>query len=243
MFTAAGKLMAASSRKADLRDVVLQLSMNGTEGGSAISDVIGHAIAVVGGVTTTSTGALPGFGQAALFNGTSGYLDCGASADYNIGTGDFCIEVKIRPLNFALTGSPPSSQCILEGRSQASINEPGTMVLAVNSSGFPQFTNASTDVVTVSAIALVAGVWDEVRFDRYNGVMKIYVGGAIAATATDTTSYTMPSKLVIGALVSTAGGTYPRGFRTGMLDNFRFTKRSRSLGLAYTPTAAPYPVD
>jgi len=73
------------------------LHMDGTNGGTTFTDVLGHAFSVLGGSPVTSTTTYD-FGGSSFFPGTSGYIGTGGAADW-VFSGDYTMEMWQYVLN------------------------------------------------------------------------------------------------------------------------------------------------
>lgn len=159
---------------------------------SLASDTIdskNHAVTSVGTSAVISDAK---FGQAISFAG-SNYLTTPASADFNIGTGDFTIEAWVR-----LTDA--SAYQFLLGND---VNASGYMMLAFNQNnnvGYISIGRAGVAwAVNFTGSGLTSGVWYHVAIVRQGTANKCYVNGVqIGSTVTDSTNWSF-NNLWIGA--------------------------------------------
>jgi hypothetical protein len=92
-------------------NVVLLMPMTGTNGGTTFTDLKGHSVTANGNAVTSTARYVGTLGSSALFDGTTDYLSIPASSEFNMGTGDFCIEAWVYiAANSAVNGSRAARQ-------------------------------------------------------------------------------------------------------------------------------------
>jgi len=128
-------------------------------------------------------------GFSGYFDGSSA-LDVGNSAGFQWGTSDFTMECWV------LWNQTPGD---------------GDHIAGTNTSGGGLFWNSSTsiqwNIYGVSAAAnytnppwaSLIGNWNHLAYSRQSGVGRLYLNGAMVATASDTTNYTASSTFIIGS--------------------------------------------
>jgi hypothetical protein len=94
-------------------NVVLLMPMTGTNGGTTFTDLKGHSVTANGNAVTSTARYVGTLGSSALFDGTTDYLSIPASSEFNMGTGDFCIEAWVYiAANSAVNGSSDKAAII-----------------------------------------------------------------------------------------------------------------------------------
>jgi hypothetical protein len=169
------------------------------------------------------------------FNGTTDYLPTPAKTAFNLGTGDFTVEMWVYP-----TGSTKyiAGQCN-SGRSAATTsiflysNFQDTIELNCGVGGIFVTANSFPTTAPLNAWTHIAGVRD-------GATIRVYINGVQAGTASISTSAinTSTNNFSVGRAGEYATTPFP-----GYIDDFRFTKgicRYPS-GTTFTPPTAAFP--
>ena len=145
------------------------------------------------------------------------------SSDYTMGTGDFTLEGW-----FYLNSVVPTWQILM---SDTLYGDTGGWSFYANGSQL-NFWKGGASVV--SGGTLTANTWHHIAYSRESGSNKIFVDGALAATASDSTNYT-DNEISVGANnVDLAGSIGTYGL-SGYASNVRVTKGTALYTAAFTP--------
>jgi hypothetical protein len=107
-------------------------------------------------------------------------------------------------------------------------------LLQVNSSNQLVFTVTSTAILT-STTTIAATTWTFVTVTRSGTSTRLFVGGNLEATATDSTNFNQTNALLVGSDRSNANGL------NGYLDDIRITKGVARYTATFTPRTATFP--
>jgi hypothetical protein len=219
------ELQLPQSQRSTIKDslfdrVSLLLPMTGTNGSTTFVDQSQYAAAITangGAVISTSTfpdGAYSG-------NGSNSYLSLSSTSQSLLG--DFTIEAYVR-----LT-SLPSYSPLVECRSTASFSN---YVCGMLDTGRIDFVTAAGRV-TGTSTSVSTGVTTHVAFERYNGIISLYVDG-VKDAATFSLSTSIPP---VGGTMR-VGATIDPSYMNGQLRWLRITQTARYRG-AFTPPPLP----
>jgi Concanavalin A-like lectin/glucanases superfamily len=176
----------------------------------------GNTGTINGGVTWAQNG---NWGSCLSFNGSTGYLSFPAASTGLTGATSATFSIWCRPTQ---TGT----QAILCGNLQ---NSPitGEWYLRYAATGAFNFRNYynSGNASATSATTYSANTWYHVVGVSTPSTIYLYVDGAQAATATQTTSWTSVAGLTVGAVMG-AVGNVAELFWQGQLDGFRVWSRA-----------------
>ena len=160
-------------------------------------------------------------GQALSFDGVDDYVDAGAPASLNFGTGDFTLSVWVKPadttareiINKALPSGTFAGYELRRGDGVASVNAPF------------QFWPFNTSSNAVSSITIpTTGLWYHVVAYRSGGTIGIAVNGVIEATAANSVDVSSSQPLRIGFDNTGWSGTW----WNGSIDEVRIYNRALS---------------
>jgi hypothetical protein len=205
-------------------ETVLLLHCDGTNGSTTFTDQKGHAVTAFGNAQISTAQSVFG-GASAQFDGTGDYLRIPDSADWDFGTGDFCLEGAVRLS--AVTGS---LQMIVSQKLNG---------VAVYVSASAKLAFAQDNVVekVVGTTTLVAGTWYRFKINRVGGVTRLFLDGEQeGGDISDGASYSSTNPLVIGA-----GEDGTAVHLNGNIDELRVTKGAARGVVDYTLDAAPFP--
>ena len=176
------------------------------------------------------------FGTASgLFDGTGDYIDTPDHADFDVGSGDFTIDFRMRP-------SAINQTCYICGQTDAGGAD-------ANVSWFIRLTNTEAiaagivtgttwKIATSSASVYAANTWLHFAIVRDGNTIRLFVNGIADGTVdvTGITANNSGSKLAIGRF-----GEYVGLYYAGWIDEFRFSKGiARWTGNFDIPTEAYY---
>lgn len=171
-------------------NVVLYLDFEGANGSTTITDAKGHTIANSGPLALST--AQSSCGTSSLYLSGGQISIASYTPDFDLGTGDFCIESKLR--FFDITGYDWGAGD-LNIFMVANISTPSGYTFAIGASGgedapvdtlaFAKFGVAT--IITGDIGALQNNVWYHVAVSRESGVFRLFFDGELIAEA-DTSS-------------------------------------------------------
>lgn len=215
-------------------NVKLLLHMEGLAGSTTFTDssVTQKVVTATGNAAITTTQYRIGT-SSATFDGSGDSLTIPDSPDFNLGTGDFTIEMWIRPTSLA------SNQDVLAHRNTADTNNFYYIRVLATTGQIQVY--AKTANVVITDITSVAGVsintWANIAVVRASGVTKIYINGANSDTVTTNAATAWPDvayPFVIGASDNASG------WFTGQIDELRLTKGVARYTASFTPINARF---
>lgn len=209
-----------------IQNVSLLLHGNGINGSTTFTDSspLPKIVTPLGNAQISTAVADP-FGNSAkgviAFDGSS-RISIPSASDSLLGTGDFTIELWLRPslVNVAVfvdarVSSPSGSD---------------VFALLTRSSGTCEIFPATSGGGSVSA-----NTWYHIAMCRTANFYRIFIDGISVATGTNTTSIAAAAPLTFGA--NTAGGNP----FTGYMDEIRVTRNIARYSANFTPPTAPFP--
>lgn len=192
-------------------------------------------------VTTTTSGPFPG---TSAYGGTQvagSWISYPASADFNLGTGDFTFEwfAKHTQLtgfqrmftigNYDGTDSPTTIGCSIEGST-------GTLYYWVTPSGFP----SSQSQISISN-AVSVGVWNHVALTREGNNLKVFTNGVLRGSIPYTNAISNTT-LPLWVMSQASGRTLLQERFYGSFTNFRFVKGVAVYTGSYTVPTSNLPL-
>ena len=166
--------------------------------------------------------AIKKYNDSSLKVAGSGYLSIPSSSEFAFGTSDFTIDLWVRFLPAAGTGTVD----ILDMRSLGT--DPNAGRLYANNAQLRWNVNG-TDVVTSGATVVTTEQWKHVAVVRESSTTKIYLDGVEVGSASDSTTYNA-KPIRIGADYSGSSGF------TGNIDEVRISTTSR-YDAAFSPSS------
>lgn len=173
------------------------------------------------------TATVASAGGSAYFDGSGDWLSLADSPDWDF-TGDFTVEAWVYPLTGGVnrtimsTYASPSSGWMLRTDAGAALN----------------FTWGDSLIVGTTA-PLTLNAWNHVAATRSGTTARMFLNGALVATATDSTNLTNSSPLYIGTLNTANLGWMMNGYMAGM----RIVNGKALYTAAFTPPTAPLTPD
>lgn len=213
------------AKDADYDKVSLLLHCNGVNGSTTFLDssLSPKTVAVSGAQISTAQSKFGG--ASAKFN-LGDYLTVPESAAFGFGTGDFTIELWVRP---ALTGGD-STQVFIDFRP----NDAGVpLLIGCTSAGAVRYYDGAT-VRTGGSMS--ADTWHHVAWCRKANVNTIYLDGVSVSTYTATQDFGASKGLCFGTNVIKTAERF-----VGYHDEIRITKGLSRYDGPFTPDAAPHP--
>lgn len=213
-----------------VRPEVILLHFEGADGSTTITDEIGRTWTRNGSPAPEIDTAQFKFGSASLLEpNAQAHLTSPTAEDVVFGTGDFTIELWVRPsvlINSAL---------FYDQRSSAGMMAPA---IYLNAAGSVIYHGGGSDRITSAAGVMVVNTWKHVAVVRYNGVTKMYVDGVqVGSNYTDANSY-VSGAVVLGVAGDATGSAF--GF-SGHLDEVRVCKGHARYIQAFTAPQGPFP--
>ena len=217
--------------------VIALLHMDGADGSTTFTDAAGKRTITRGGSAQIDTAQSQFGGASGLFAvATQDYLRFDAHADWNFGSGDFCIETFLRPASTAGGGGARVFQTA-DGDTFSGLLlylDAGTNNLILYAGSTGSSWNLANAVASGS---LTTGVWKHVAIERVGSVLSVYVDGVQQSTTNIGTSALYFNAAHQPIFMGQSGAN--RSF-DGWGDELRVTKASRYKG-AFTPPAIAFP--
>lgn len=157
-----------------------------------------------------------------LLNGTDDRVDLD-SPDFAFGTGNFAVELWIRPADI-------TNVVLLDSRSTGTSDNNGWVLYLDGSSRL--VLQRGTTIITQTATSIVSlNVWTAVALTRNSGTFRIYTNGTQRSSATPATANFTNTNLRLGeGVAGTSFGDY-----NGYIDELRITKgNARYASSTYT---------
>ena len=193
-----------------------------------IEDVFSTYLYTGNGSTQTITNGIAlgtASGGSVFFGGNPAYLNLSA-APTQFGTGDFTVETWINPTAVTPVGS------FIE-LSPFTGSSGWAFGVGFPSSGVMYWYTNGANLLSYSGISV--GVWTHVAVSRSGSTNRMFVNGALVASATDSTNYNQSGATNIGADVAAQ-------FFRGNLSNLRVVKGTALYTSAFTPPTEPLTV-
>lgn len=163
-------------------------------------------------------------GSSLLLDGNNDYLQIakGNESEYAFGTGDWTLEMWIRPATLS------GIDLIFDSRTDAgSVNCP-----VIYSDGGDLFYRIGATTVITGTTSLTTGSWQHIAVARSSGTTTFYLDGSSIGTYSDSTNYTFP-QIRLGHWYSTSAGV------DGHIDEFRLSNTARYT-TNFTPSTTPF---
>lgn len=199
-------------------DVKLLLHMNGADGSVTFTDSSAVArVLTVNGAVAIDVDQSQFDGASGLFPADdNGFLTAANSADFNFGSGDFTVEMWVRPstatgrLQFILGTRPPSGG---DRGWVMTIGSAGTL-------GFAGWGSSGATIVNISGGLMVAGTWQHVAVTRSGSTFRLFRDGTLVAT--DSTAAAIGDSTAV--LRFSGDPTTSGRYYAGHIDEVRITK-------------------
>jgi len=173
--------------------------------------------------TTAVTTQVKKYGAESASYTATAYQTVADAVNLQLGTGDYTIEMWVYRNAAGVLHS-----LICKGAAATG------WLLQVNSSNQLVFTVTSTAILT-STTTIAATTWTFVTVTRSGTSTRLFIGGNLEATATDSTNFNQTNALLVGADRSNANGL------NGYLDDIRITKGVARYTATFTPPAVTFP--
>jgi len=211
-------------------NVVALLHFDGSNGSTTMTDQRAHTFTSRNGAALST--AQQKFGPSSLLlNGSNQSIDSPTSTDWEMGSGDFTIEIFARP---AASISSVQDLVIRWASYGFGLNTSAAGKIR----GYVQSSGGGLSLVPDGATTITPSVWHHIVLTRDGGTLRTYLDGAQEGSVAVSGS--------IDAISSTLYvGTEAASIRywNGNLDELRITKGVCRYpgGTTFTPPAAPFP--
>lgn len=195
--------------------------------GAAFTDVRGATVSAFGNAQISTDQSKFG-GSSGYFDGTGDYLTLPDNPLYAFGVADFTVEAYVYLTSYA------SLPCLIDTRNTPS---GAGMGFFVNTSGNLQ--TYSGVFQTASTLTVPLNTWVHIEFGRSSGVLRYFIGGLAAGTATASGNLTGTS-CTIGSVIdyrNTASSYHWAGY----IDDLRVTNGVCRHTSTFTPPVEAFP--
>jgi len=220
--------------------VSLLLHGDGTNGSTTIVDSSSSPKAVTAvGDAQISTAQSKFGGSSLAFDGTGDYLTSAANSAFDLGSGDYTIELWVRLISASNYGG-------IVGKGQIGVvnstayslefdNTSNAISLWIGNNTPPSF---GSYVVTGTTNIRTSAVWTHLAVSRSGNNTRLFVNGTQEGS-TYTTAYTIAA----GNPLWIGGGFYAPTTNNinGYIDDLRITKGVARYTSSFTPPTAPFP--
>jgi len=204
-------------------NTVLLMHMDGENSGTVFTDDgagpnCPHGLTITSAVT--STAAYKFGATSAYFNGSS-RISVDDHADWDFGTGDFCIDFWLKTASSSLSMLLNTGNGNLSNEFQVEINRTSGKVGLYSGSQYCTSTTSVND-----------DEWYHIAYERVSGMLYVYINGTQENSVAFTNNFT-PTGLHIGAAYNLTAGL------TGYIDELRISDTYRYNG-NFTVFSGPY---
>jgi hypothetical protein len=223
--------MGAGSGDPYFSSVKSLLHFDGTDASTTFTDQTGKTWTAAGAAQLSTANALYGTAVGG-FNGTNSQITTPTSTDFTMGSGDFTVELIIKPLALAAGTHVIFYHTGTGGYSWCNLLTTGTALSLYMSSAGTSWDLANN--VTVGTLA--TGNWYKIALSRNGTTLGYYIDGTRNGTVNLSTTavLTCSGVMVIGGVAAQWSYCY--------LDEFRITKGvGRYSGASYTTQTAAFP--
>ncbi|MGB4107787.1 MAG: LamG domain-containing protein [Alphaproteobacteria bacterium] len=219
----------------DLNNVLL-LHFNGADASTTFTDSATAKTITANGNAQIDTGQSVFGGASGLYDGAGDYLSAASSSDFDFGSGDFTIDLRVRPNGL-------SAHHGLVSLSNSALTQ-GGFFLEFDSGGSPStplrmytmYTDGTVDDIHAS-VAFSTGTWYHIAVVRNGTNFAMYVDGTQRATWTSSkTLRDAPNGLVSGRIYTDSNAHYFDGW----MDELRVSKGIARWTSGFTPPSAEY---
>lgn len=214
----------------DFAKVSALLHFDGADGATTFIDSSGSPKTVARLGTAAISTAQSVFGGSSLLS-TGGGVTIPDDAGFDVATGDFSIEIRLRPTSFASAG------IIVNKALGTGSNYPfQAYVTAGGGIVFRSYFGATELFSITTSSVLSVNTWAAVQLNRSGSTFRVLVDGVQVGSASYAGS--LPSNSYAVSICAYSDGTAPF---LGYSEEFRFTKGLARNVTTYTPSAAPFP--
>ena len=215
----------------DFSSVKLSIHADGLPGGAIVdSSASGRLITPVGSAQISTTQSV--FGGSSVRIDSGGYLSVVGGADFSFGTGNFCVEMRLRFDNVGGTQTVATNRSVSGADTGFYIRLTGGKMQALSWGPTP-----GTQMATITgATSILANVWYHVAYERQGSTFRLLLQGAVDGSVVDTAAIADSTNPVLfGIDPSTSGRAF-----SGYMDEIRIGTVDRYKG-AYVVPARPFP--
>jgi hypothetical protein len=170
-----------------------------------------------------------------LFDGAGDAITTPDSPDLTFGSGDFTVEGWFR------FGKITDQALLGQWDNAGSTPNCSWYLIVIGGSLYFRMAWGASITDVVASPTLVGGQWYHIAVDRSGSTVRIYVNGAVAATATLTQPLNDSTNVLTIGTVGTTG-TYAAYDFQGQMDEIRITKGvARYDGVLFAPPQFPFP--
>lgn len=222
MFASSKSGAVADPKDANFKNVTMLLHGNGTNGAqnnTFLDSSTNNFTITRNGNTTQGTFTPYGSNFSNYFGGSADYLSTPASANMNIGTGDFTYETWVFPTSFS--------------SARALISFANTNVFYLNTSGIPYYGIYLVSDTAIGSTAVALNTWSHLAFVRSGTTLTCYINGTSVGSIT--TASSIGSSILTNYIGYHQGGNYWAGY----LSNARVVKGTAVYTGSFTPSTTP----
>jgi len=224
----------------------LAIHCDGANGSTTFTDIHGKTVTANGNaqISTAQYPALTGKTSSAYFDGNGDYLSIPDSADWHLGSGDFTIRARIRPVGYASNNGGEYRSCIVSqdvstGRSFA-FNIVGTASSFTTLGFIGCSDNSSGYTIVTASFTFSLNTWYLVEACRVGNLVYLFVDGTLLNTGG--TSFTrtiqdVSTTLKIGAELFDATYLY---YFNGYISEIELINGFGEHTSSYTPSPIPF---
>jgi Concanavalin A-like lectin/glucanases superfamily len=214
-------------------NVGLLLNFEGSDGSTTFTDIsITPKTPTVNGDAQIDTAQFRTGSSSMLLDGTGDYLSYAQHADFDFGTGDFCIEFWYRA-NTITTDQALVSYLVPSATVGADVGFGIHMLGATSDKIYAFFYSGATETACSSLAAIVAGTWYHIRVNRVSGIVYLWLDGVLQESKTLSYSIQTPTSRALHI------GRYSNSnirAANGWIDGLRITKGVGRGAVSFTPS-------
>ena len=212
--------------------VELLLHMDGADTSTTFTDVSKNVLTVTAfGNAQVSTAQSKFGGASLLLDGTGDYIAATDNAGFDVGSGDFTIDLWARFI------SHPAASNALFAQSDGVDANTGISIDMFNVSRLYVQAGGAVNGSAWASFVPVNDTWYHIEVARSGSTIYIFVDGVSLSVTIDTAFGTVPNSTATAKIGSYQGTT---GFVNGYIDEFRFTKGLARHTAGFTPPTEEY---
>lgn len=229
-----GLFAGYDDRDAAYSSVTLLLHLDGTNGSTTFTDQKGNVFTGSGGAALSTSQKQFGSASLLLATASSQYIGTPSTTAFDFGSGDFTVELWIRPVTLSAT-----IQAGISNR-HPTISGGGFNGLYDNTFWSIRFFDAAATSIVLQSPAMTVGVWNYVATCRQGNTWTSYTNGVAGTPIT--------SSLVVGAAAANGAMTLYIGrdgvpstprYADAYFDDVRITKGAARCGTNIPGRAFP----
>ena len=161
----------------------------------------------------------------AYFDGNEDYLSLIASTDWNFGTADFKIEMKIKPSSFSTT------QYLINTRGSSDLNNWWMLDILTSGKLFMETkTSGVTTTTLTSVLSLSLNTEYDIEISKVSGTMYLFINGVLDKSVASGNTQSGGNTLSIGITVQDNSGDF-----TGYMKGVKVAKGVGGNTTGFTP--------